>query len=68
MLPSALNRIMPWAWATMGLLALVTLTETPRKFLTKIGDFDRQQYHRSGRGPYYARAGMFFPASDVEIF
>ena len=45
MYPSALNRIMPWVWLAMGLLAIITLAQTLEKFLEKIGLVNWVEHH-----------------------
>ena len=45
MFPSALNRIMPWAWLAMGLLAIITLAQTLEKSLEKIGLVNWVEHH-----------------------
>src|ERR1700733_9468099 len=37
MFPTAMNRLMPWIWLAMGILAIVTLAQTAAKFFDKIG-------------------------------
>lgn len=45
MFPQALNRVMPWVWLAMGLLAVITLAQTLGKFLSKSGLVTWVQYH-----------------------
>ena len=45
MFPSALNRIMPWVWLAMGLLAIITLAQTLEKFVEKIGLVNWVEHH-----------------------
>jgi ATP-dependent Clp protease ATP-binding subunit ClpA len=45
MFPSALNRVMPWVWLAMGLLAVITLAQTVGKFLDKSGIVTWVRYH-----------------------
>ena len=45
MFPSALNRIMPWVWLAMGLLAIITLAQTLEKSLEKIGLVNWVEHH-----------------------
>ena len=45
MFPSSLNRIMPWVWLAMGILAIITLAQTLEKFLAKIGVVGWVEHH-----------------------
>jgi ATP-dependent Clp protease ATP-binding subunit ClpA len=45
MFPSSLNRIMPWVWLAMGILAIITLAQTLEKFLAKVGVVSWVEHH-----------------------
>jgi ATP-dependent Clp protease ATP-binding subunit ClpA len=45
MIPSALNRLMPWIWLATGLLALISLGQMLSKFFDRIGLVSWLEHH-----------------------